>query len=287
MNASNEFFRAFRCAVIGILALPVLGQAQSGPDIMRNAIGAQAERLAGIENVTITQEVMGMETALYMEKRDLEGTPVLVPVSVSMGGMTNPVPEEMSQADWASPFQEAWIERARLVGEETLAGRPVYVLAVEDFSGLEMPGMPAGTQGSPDVQPKSVQFWMDTDDYLVRRVSMDMESTAPDGTMTPVHMDMFMEDYREVDGYMHPFLTRTLTEGVMEAVDMDPEEVRAQLAQLRGQIENVPEAQRAMVEGMLNAQIERLESMLEGEGGMEMTITVKDIQVNRGRPGGE
>jgi hypothetical protein len=38
-----------------------------------------------------------------------------------------------------------------------------------------------------------------------------------------------------------------------------------------------------MVEGMLNAQIERLESMLGSEdGNMEMTITVKEIQVNAG-----
>jgi hypothetical protein len=38
-----------------------------------------------------------------------------------------------------------------------------------------------------------------------------------------------------------------------------------------------------MVEGMLNAQIERLESMASSQGGdMEMTITVKDIKVNAG-----
>jgi len=75
-------------------------------------------------------------------------------------------------------------------------------------------------------------------------------------------------------------------EGMMDAADLDEAEVRAQLDQMRAQLENIPQAQRAMVEGMLGAQIERLEKMLEGDGSMEMTITVKDIKVNQGPPGG-
>jgi hypothetical protein len=49
----------------------------------------------------------------------------------------------------------------------------------------------------------------------------------------------------------------------------------------------MPEAQRAMLEGMLKPQIEQLEEMLGSEGGMEMTITVKEIKVNAGPPGGD
>jgi hypothetical protein len=48
----------------------------------------------------------------------------------------------------------------------------------------------------------------------------------------------------------------------------------------------MPEAQRAMMEGMLGAQIERLEGMLGGDGSMEMTITVREVKVNQGPPGG-
>jgi len=99
-------------------------------------------------------------------------------------------------------------------------------------------------------------------------------------------MEMSLEDYREAEGYLHPFVTRTVMEGMMEAADLDEAEIRAQLDQMRAQLENIPQAQRAMVEGMLGAQIERLEKMLEGDGAMEMTITVKDIKVNQGPPGG-
>jgi hypothetical protein len=96
-------------------------------------------------------------------------------------------------------------------------------------------------------------------------------------------MEVFMGDYREVDGYVHPFVTRTITQGLMESQDMDQEELQAQLDELRAQLESMPEAQRRMMEGMLNAQIEQLESML-GEEGMEMVITVKELTVNSGLP---
>ena len=264
------------------VALPSLIQGQSAADIMRNALDAQIDRLAGVENVRIVQDIMGMETSVYMEKRELDGVPVLFPVSVSVAGMTNPIPQDMAQSDWSNPFQEAWIERAKLDGEETLDGHRTYILAIDDFTGLVLPGMPGADQGA-EITPKSMRFWMDRDDYVTRKVEMDMESRGQDGTPQDVHMELFMEDYREVDGYVHPFVTRMLSRGMMEAADIDQAEIEAQLAQMRAQLDQIPEAQRAMVEGMLNAQIERLESMLGSEdGNMEMTITVKGIEVNAG-----
>ncbi len=269
-------------ALVLSAVLPGLIQGQSAADIMRRGLDAQIDRLAGVENVRIVQDMMGMETSVYMEKREMDGVPILVPVSVSMAGMTNTIPQDMAQSDWSNPFQEEWIERAKLDGEETLDGHRTYILAIDDFTGLDLPVMPGADQGA-EISPKSMRFWMDRDDYVTRKVEMDMVSQGEDGTPRDVHMELFMEDYREVDGYMHPFTTRMLSRGMMEAADLDPAEVEAQLAQVKAQLDQIPEAQRAMVEGMLNAQIERLESMLGSEdGNMEMTITVKEIQVNAG-----
>ena len=268
-------------ALFSLLPIPL--QAQDAAQIMRRALEVQAERLAGIENLTIIQEVMGMETSVYMEKREVDGTPVLFPVSVSVGGMTNQIPEDMAQGDWASPFQEAWVDRVRIIGEETLDGVQVQVLAIDDFSDLEIPGMPGGGQEG-DFQPKMIKMWLDTDDFLTRKVEMSMSGRGPDGTVSDIHMELFMEDYREVEGYLHPFSTRTVTEGFMESADVDQAELRQQLDQMKAQLDNMPEAQRAMMEEILGAQIQQIESMLGGDGGMEMTITVKEIRVNSGSP---
>lgn len=269
---------------LALLTLPSCLLAQSGPEIMRNALEAQADRLAGVENVTIVQEVMGMESSVRMEKSELNGTPVLIPTSVSVMGMTQPIPSDQAQADWANPFREAWVERARVVGEETLDGHRVHQLIIEDFSDLELPAMPGGDQGQGEMVPTSIQFWLDAEDFVTRKVVMDMTITKDDGTSNDVHMEMFMEDYREVDGYLHPFVTRAVMQGLMQGMDMDQAELQAQLAELKAQMENMPEAQRNMMGGILDGQIKQLESMLGSDEGMEFTITVKDIQVNAGAP---
>lgn len=281
MSTSKELLKPLAASLALLTGFPGMMAGQSAADLMRRALDAQVERLSGIENVTVTQEVMGMETTMYMEKREVDGIPILFPVTVSMAGMTNTVPQDMAQADWANPFQDEWVERARLLGEEAIDGHGTYVLAVEDFTGLEMPTIP-GASGNPgDLHPTSVRFWLDQSDFVTRKVVMDLEGTGADGSPSKVHMELFLEDYREVDGYVHPFRTRTITQGLMEAVDMDPDEARAQLEQLKVQLDNMPQAQRAMMEGMLRSQIDRLEEMLEG-GEMEITITVKEIKVNTG-----
>jgi len=286
MKIDMRFFRTMVLALAVLAALPALANAQDAADLMRRAVAAQAERLAGVENVTIVQDMMGMEMTTYMEKRDAGGTPVLIPVSVSMGGMTNPIPQDMAQADWSNPFQEEWVERTRLVGTERLEGHTVRVFVIDDFSGLEVPGLPGGAEEAQDFRPTSFRYSLDETELVVRKIEMAGEALLEDGSRSPVQITMFMEDYREVDGYLHPFVTRTITEGVLEATDIDREELQAQLEEMRAQLANMPEAQRAMVEGMMNAQIERLQGRLGEEGGMEMTITVKEIKVNAGPPGG-
>ena len=265
--------------VLTILAVfPQLTRAQDAADLMRRAMAAQEERLAGVENLTIVQEMMGMEMSMYMEKRDAEGTPILVPVSVTVAGMTNAIPQDMAQADWSNPFQEEWVERTRLLGKEELDGQEVLVFMIDDFSGLELPGMPGAAGNADDFRPKSIRYSMVEEGFLLRQVEMDGEARQDDGTYAPVHMNMFMEDYREVDGYVHPFVTRVVTEGLLEAADVDREELQAQIAEMRAQMDNIPEGMRGMIQG----QIEQMVEMLGGDGTMEMTITVKELKVNAG-----
>ncbi len=287
MRIDTRLCRTMVLTLAVLAALPAIANAQTAAEWMSRAMAAQAERLAGVENVTIVQDMMGMEMTMYMEKRDADGTPILIPVSVTVLGLTNPIPQDMAQADWSNPFQQEWVDRTRLVGKEELDGHAVRVFVVDDFSGLELPGLPQGAEGAMDFRPTSFRYSLDEEELVVRKVEMEGESLQADGSRSLVQLTMFMEDYREVDGYLHPFVTRTITEGVLEAADIDQEELQAQLEEMRAQLANIPEAQRAMVEGMLKPQIEQLEEILGSEGGMEMTITVKEVKVNAGPPGGD
>jgi len=286
MRMKKQLFRTLMVA-LGLSAwAPAVVWAQDASDLMRQAMAAQAERLANVENVTIVQDMMGMEMTMYMEKRGAGGTPVLMPVSVSVAGMTNVIPRDSAQADWSNPFQEEWVERARLVGTEQVDGHTVHVFLIDDFSGLELPGIPGGDEGDSEFRPGLFRFSLDEEQLYMRKVEMEGETVQPDGTVAPVQMTLFLGDYREVDGYLHPFVTRVISEGMLEAADVDQEELRAQLEEMQAQLDNLPQAQRAMMEGILGGQIAQLEEMLGGEGGMEMTMSVKEIRVNAGPPGG-
>ncbi len=273
---------AFVMAVFG--AIPVEVEAQNGADIMARAMEAQAERLSGVNNITVTQNAMGMDMTHFMEKRDVDGVPTLVPVSISVGGQPMPMPSDAGEGDWANPFQKEWADRTQYEGKEVLDGVTVLVLAIDDFSGLETPAPPGGGNQAGEYQPRHMRFWMDKDQLVMRKMEMEAEIARPDGSVAPMHMTMFQEDFREVDGYLHPFVTRVITQGAMGAADMDQDQLRAQLAQMKAQMENIPEAQRAMMERMLGPQIEALEASLGGEG-MEMTMTVSKLEVNAGPPG--
>jgi hypothetical protein len=278
---------SFLALALTLLAtVPPRAYGQTAAQLMSRAMDAQATRLAQVNDITITQEVMGMSVGMYMEKRVTDGTPVLIPVSMVMGGTVTAVPQDEMAADWSNPFQKAWVERARLEGTDQMDGRRVHVLVMDDFTGLELPSMP-GDAGEMDFRPQSLRFSMD-DEFLIRKVEIDAQMMQADGSATPVTMTMFMEDYREVSGYLHPFKTQMISKGFLGAVDLDQEELRAQLEEMRKQLASMPEAQRAMMESMMGPQIERLESMLSsGEGDMEMVITVTDLKVNAGPPGGE
>ncbi len=206
---------------------------------------------------------------------------------MQMGGMTNQVPQDQMEGDWSNPFQEAWAQRTRLEGDDVVDGHPVKVLVIDDFDGLEMPGLPGQPGEEQKFTPTLMRFYLDDQDMLIRKVEMAADMPQDDGSTLPIEMTMYMEDYRNVDGYVHPFRTRTETKGMMGAMGADQQEVAAQLEELKKQLANMPESQRAMMEGMLKPQMEQLEAMM-GSGGdsMDFTLTVTDLKVNAGPPGG-
>jgi hypothetical protein len=172
MRNNGMSFRTKVFSLALLAALPSLANAQDAAGIMKRALAAQVERLASVDNLTVVQDMMGMEMTMYMEKKDAGGIPVLIPVSVSVGGMTNPIPQDMAQADWSNPFQEAWVERTRLVGTEQVDGRQVRVFLIDDFSGLELPGLPGGGEGVADFRPNSFRYFLDEEALVVRKVEM-------------------------------------------------------------------------------------------------------------------
>ena len=59
MRIDRRVGRSVALALAVLAAFPVVANAQNAAEWMNQAMAAQAERLAGVENVTIVQDMMG------------------------------------------------------------------------------------------------------------------------------------------------------------------------------------------------------------------------------------
>lgn len=247
--------------------------AQDAGAILQTALARYEERVQGIDDYTVTFSFMGQDVSTYLEKQMVDGHPVFLPVDEDA--------ESMNSWNPYRTFPQI-AERARHVGTETIDGVQAHGLRIDDFEGLDI-GMPPQVQG--EFRPRSLTVWIDTGEYLVRK--MDMEGVVvADGQERPMSMTAIMRDYRTVEGMPHPFRTAIRVEGAMAASGASEEELaeaREQLAELDRQMAEMPETQRQMMERMMGSQLEQLRKMVQS-GAFEMELVVTDLRVNTGPP---
>ena len=254
-----------------VLALPSGATAQSAKEILMTSLEKYEQRMEGIENYTTVQETMGFETELtFVRTKDDEGRTVFVPKGredASSGGMSN--------------FYRMYpkiAERAELEGTESVDGEQCHVLAISDFSGLDLDEqMEMGDRG--DFVPKTGLLYVDTDDHLIRKMELGGEITR-DGQTSPMTAVTVLSDYREVEGMLHPFQLHITATGLAAGMsEKEMEEARRGLAEMEKNLEGMDATQRAMVERMMGGQMEKLRKMLES-GQFEITVVTKEVRVN-------
>lgn len=286
MKTSSDYhlLRAAVCAILASVAVLVSATpaaAQSGPEIMQQLIDRQRERLAGIESLLIEQKVMGIATTFYLVREMVDGNPTLVPRMTMMGGMNVPLPRVALDA-WSGSAEVygEWAERFSLDGTDDIDGRPVYRLTIDDFSGIDFGASPG--QDAP-LTPLSGVLYVDRSDLVILRMEMDIEVAVPTGggETRVTQLVSMLDDYREVNGYLHPFRSSVSWEGLIEllANGQDLAEMERQLAEMEQRLQNAPPAQRSLFENML----EPLRDMLSG-APMETIVT--RLEVNVDPPGG-
>ena len=254
-----------------LLALPSGAIAQSAKKILMTSLEEYEQRMEGIENYTVVQETMGFETELtFVRTKDDEGRTVFVlkgQEDANSGGMSN--------------FYRMYpkiAERAELEGRESVDGEQCHVVAINDFSGLDLnQEMAMGEQGS--FVPKTGLLYVDTDDHLIRKMQMEGEITR-DGQTSPMTAVTVLSDYRDVEGMLHPYLLNITATGLAAGMsEEDAEEARKSLAEMEKNLEGMDDTQRAMVERMMGGQLEKLRKMLES-GQFEITVVTKEVRVN-------
>ncbi len=267
-------------AALSILLLAGPATAQTGEEIMERAVDAYEERVAGIEDYTVTQrvDVMGQAPVTNrFEKRTRDGRPVFVPASGDGG--------DEAPRGWGNPYELflSMADRAGLQGRETVGGHDVWTLAVDDFGGIDVGTMtPAGARG--EFEPASATFQVDVESHVIRRLSMQGEMVTEDAE-NPIRMTVRFSDYRDRQGMLYPFRTEITVDG-MDAVMTAGERERAkrELRRIRARLDSLSEAERERIEPSVRPQIEQLEQAVE-EGRVEVAVVVQELEVNRGDAG--
>ena len=255
---------------------------QNAQEILAQAMERYEQNLAGVENITVRQEVMGVETTAYMVRGTVGGHSILQPMEVDATGAEVDPLEEVGDL-WASPHElyVSLADRWTMEGRGTVDGRETWLLSLSDPEALDW-DMPTGPAGG--FTPERVELELAVDDLVPLAMRISGQGTASGGPQS-FGMQIRFSDYRTVSGYLHPFLISLETDGAAPGVsEAEMEEARRGLAELEREMENMPEAQRAMMERMMGDQIQMLREMVEG-GGLQLEIRVTDLQVNAGPPG--
>lgn len=277
--------RLARFALLAALVLAPPAFAQSAHDVLGAALARYEADMAGVDNYTLTQSVLGFPTTVYAERTE-GGAPLdytyytLLPTGLQETGSLE------SQGSMSNPYVmlDRIADHARYAGTEDVGGTETHAVVVDDFQEVasEFDALPDEAEGELDIE--TLTLYLGTDDHRIHQ--MRMEGTMErEGQTSPVVVETRFSDYRTVDGLTVPFRTAMEIQG-MEG-QMDPEEreeARRQLEEARQQMASMPAAQREMMERMMGDQLEQLQQMLEGEN-LTFEVEVTDVKVNAGRPG--
>ena len=250
--------------------------AQSPAEIVEAMLSEYEERIAGVENYTMVQAVMGFESVTYYEKEmSADGRPVF---------RTRPAAITGQQGSPATGMDDLYAvgddlaSRSEYLGRERVNDVEVHVLDITDLRGT---GFGSNVAQDSEFEPTRGRVYLDTETYVPRRLIFEGEMTR-DGATLPLMATMDMGDYREVQGLLIPYRTVTTIDGLAAAIDP---EVRAQFEQMQRELENMPAQQRQMIESMMADQMKQFEAMMSDDGApMVIEVLVRDVRVNEGSP---
>lgn len=260
-----------------LATLPLAAAGQDAREILATALERYEERVEDVDEYTVIQDVDGMRVSVHFQKEMKDGHPVFH-ARILPGGDLQAIPGGDRQQAARSPAIFAQLEHARVIGTESVDGRPTWVLQVPDAGELGLDG--AG------FTPSTLTLNLDQEEYVPLRIVVEgsMESGGPGHTIT---MTTRLEDYREVEGLLHPFRTTVTVEGLSGGMSgADRAEMQREMQKMQEELAALPPEQRRMMEEQMKRmpQMRQMMKMMEAQAAgkdMEMTIQVQEVFVNR------
>jgi hypothetical protein len=285
--------RAIAVPLVLAAVVPAV-RAQSAKSVMDHMLAEYERRAEGVNDYTLVQETMGLTMVMYMVKETVNGHPVFHAKSFSVLGAPTPQAQGAKHQMEAMPTDDMYamadqlVAHAEYAGRETVDGNETHVIVLNDLSALQLTKAPQ-SDGNEFVMKRG-KMWVDGNLWVPRRMEFQGTMKTENGT-SDITTTVNLSDYRDVNGVLQAYHTTMQVSGLAGA--MSPEmkkqmadpETQKKLAELKKQLAEMPEAQRAMMEKMMKGQLEQLEKM-SASGGDAMTFetVVKEVRVNAGPP---
>lgn len=231
--------------------------AQTAASVMAEAQKRMQSMFEGVEHYKMKTDMFTTYTRKVERNGEVETETATVMTSEdgsesSLGGSSS------------SPFTqfEAIGQHGTYLGTETVHGISCHVIQVDDPSKIE-----SGFTGQ-----ETVTYYIGTEDYLMHRMKMEGIEGQSGGSFA-----VDMRDYRTYDqGLKLP--SRMEMSTLKQSAEM-----QRRMAELKKQLEQMPEAQRKRMEKMMGNQMDQIEGMASGK---PMVIEVEEVVVNGPLPKG-
>ncbi|HUP52732.1 MAG TPA: hypothetical protein VM198_09660 [Longimicrobiales bacterium] len=252
--------------------------AQSVAEIVERMFDSYERQAEGVDNYTLVQSVLGVETTSYFEKEMIDGRPVFTLRDSGVSGFSLSLGDDDAGVGDFFLWGDELAEHGRYAGREQIGSSAVHVLAVDDLSQLDI-AQPT-TPDDMEFEPRTARIFVDDALMVPRRMEFVGDARTDTGPHE-VTVRVDLENYLPIESLLIPYRTVVNIEGLGAAIDP---EMRAQLEEMERQLAAMPADQRQMMERMLGPQMEQIQQMMAGGGdAMTIEVTVVDVVINAGR----
>lgn len=266
--------------ILGFVALGLLtaGSAAAQPspaELSEQMYQANEERLSGIESLELTVEmnmggtVMNESTTRYVKEVN-NGRTMLV--TEKSGDMDD---SELVEGMYDGTLEEL-VAGAESVENDEVNGRSVYRLVIRDRELLNQMEGEAFEADEREFEIDKGTLWIDRDMLVPVRMIYEQEDGEPG-----ISMEIQMSDFETHSGLP---VARTMSfeiEGMDQMfTEEEMAEARNAMKEMREQLDQMPEAQREMIENQMSGQIEKFEQMVESGNVGSNTVKVTSVKVN-------
>lgn len=232
------------------------------------------QRLSNIETLTITMNMdlagYDTETTTRYIKQESDGRLMLV---LDEGG--EEADSELLEGVYDGSIEEI-IRAGESVSNVNLNGKNAYMIVITDSEFLNKLSQDEFDMDEEGIDIERATLWIGRDELVPLKMIYDQYA---DGS--GVSVEIVMEDYREYAGLPVAHRMSMQMEG-MDQMFSDEEiaEARQAMREMEAQLEEMPSAQRQMIESQMAGQFEQFERMIESGSIGSTLMEVIDVKVN-------